>query len=122
MIAGDIPGTVAILCALHVVGTPLYALTNWSHETFLIAEQRFDFLALFRGIVVSGSERLVKPDLEIYRRLVERFGLDTARCVYIDDNPTNAADASGFGMHAIHITSSDALAGELRALGFAVGR
>jgi 2-haloacid dehalogenase len=122
MIAGAIPGTVAILRALHAAGTPLYALTNWSHETFPIAEQRFDFLALFRGIVVSGSERLVKPDPAIYRLLVERFGLDPARCVYIDDNPTNAAAASGLGMHAIHFTSADALAGELRALGFTVGR
>lgn len=122
MIAGDIPGTVAILRALHAAGTPLYALTNWSHETFPIAEQRFAFLALFRGIVASGRERLVKPDPAIYHRLVERFGLDPARCVYIDDNPANAAAASGLGMHAIHFMSPDALAGELRALGFAVGR
>jgi 2-haloacid dehalogenase len=122
MIAGDIPATVAVLRALHAAGTPLYALTNWSHETFPIAEQRFDFLALFRGIVVSGSERLVKPDPAIYRLLVERFGLDPARCVYIDDNPTNVAAASELGMHAIHFTSPDALAGELCALGFPVGR
>ena len=122
MVAGAIPGTVAILRALHAAGTPLYALTNWSHETFPIAQQRFDFLALFRGIVVSGSEGLVKPDPAIYRLLVERFRLDTARCVYIDDNPTNAAAAGGLGMHAIHFTSPDALVGELRALGFAVGR
>jgi 2-haloacid dehalogenase len=121
MIAGDIPGTVAILHALHAAGTPLYALTNWSHETFPIAEQRFDFLALFNGIVVSGSERLVKPDPAIYRLLVKRFGLDTARCVYIDDNPTNAAAAGGIGMHAIHFTSPDALAGELCELGLTIG-
>ena len=121
MVAGEIPGTVAILRALHAAGTPLYALTNFSHETYPIAEQRFDFLSLFRGIVVSGSERLVKPDPAIYRLLVERFGLDPARCVYIDDNAANAAAAGLLGMHAIHFTSPDALATELRALGFAIG-
>ena len=121
MVAGEIPGTVAILRALHAAGTPLYALTNWSQETFPIAQQRFDFLSLFRGIVVSGSERLVKPDLAIYRLLVERFDLNPARCVYIDDSATNAAAATLLGMHAIHFTSPDALAGELCELGFAIG-
>jgi len=121
MIAGEMPGTVAILRALHAAGTPLYALTNWSQETFPIAEQRFDFLTLFRGIVVSGSERLVKPDLAIYRLLVKRYGLNPARCVYVDDNATNAAAATLLGMRAIHFTLPDVLAGELRELGFAVG-
>jgi 2-haloacid dehalogenase len=121
MIAGEMPGTVAILRALHATGTPLYALTNWSQETFPIAEQRFDFLTLFRGIVVSGSERLVKPDLAIYRLLVKRYGLDPARCVYVDDNATNAAAATLLGMRSIHFTVPDALAAELCELGFAVG-
>jgi 2-haloacid dehalogenase len=121
MIAGEVPGTVAILRALHAAGTPLYALTNWSQETFPIAEQRFDFLPLFRGIVVSGSERLVKPDLAVYRLLVKRYGLDPTRCVYVDDNATNAAAATLLGMRAIHFTAPDALAGKLCELGFAVG-
>ena len=76
---------------------------------------------MFRGIVVSGNERLVKPDLAIYRLLVKRYGLDPARCVYVDDNATNAAAATLLGMRAIHFTLPDALAGELRELGFAVG-
>jgi 2-haloacid dehalogenase len=121
MIAGEVPGPVAILRALHAAGTPLYALTNWSQETFPIAEQRFEFLTLFRGIVVSGSERLVKPDLAIYRLLVKRYGLNPARCVYVDDNATNAAAATLLGMRSIHFTLPDALAGELCELGFAVG-
>jgi 2-haloacid dehalogenase len=82
MVAGEVPGTVAILRALHAAGTPLYALTNWSQETFPIAQRRFDFLSLFRDIVVSGSERLVTLDPAIYRLMVERFELDPTRCVY----------------------------------------
>jgi 2-haloacid dehalogenase len=62
----------------------------------------------------------MKPDPAIYRLLVERFGLDPARCVYIDDNPTNAAAASELGMRAIHFTSPDTLATGLCELGFAV--
>ena len=108
-------------CPLHTAGTPLYALTNWSRETFPIAEQQFDFLTLFRGIVVSGSERLVKPDLAIYRLLLERFEIDPARCVYVDDNATSAAAATLLGMNAIYFTSPDALAGEPCELGFAIG-
>ena len=117
MIAGDIPGTVAILRALHAAGTPLYALTNWSAETFPVAQARFDFLGLFRGIVVSGTERVVKPDPAIYRLLLDRFGLDPARCVFVDDNPANAAAATALGLHGIAFTTPEALAAALRELG-----
>ena len=84
-----------------------------------MAEARFDFLSLFRGIVVSGTEKLIKPDPEIYGRLVTRYGLDAQRCVYIDDNPRNAEAATRLGMHGIHFTTPEALASELRSLGFA---
>ncbi len=120
MIAGDIPGTVAILHALHAAGTPLYALTNWSAETFPVAQARFGFLALFRGIVVSGTERLVKPDAAIYRLLLDRFGLDPAACVFVDDNPGNARAATALGLHGIAFTTPGALATELRGLGLPV--
>jgi beta-phosphoglucomutase-like phosphatase (HAD superfamily) len=81
-------------------------------ETFPIAEQRFDALTLFRGIVVSTSERLVKPDQAIYRLLVKRYGLDPARCIYVDDNATNADTATSLGTRSIHFTDPDALADE----------
>ena len=120
MIAGDIPGTVALLEALHAAGTPLYALTNWSAETFPVAEARFGFLRLFRGMVVSGKERLVKPDPAIYRLLADRFGLAPRHCVYVDDSAPNAEAATRLGMHGIRFTTPEALASELRGLGFAV--
>lgn len=120
MIAGDIPGTVAILEALHAGGTPLYALTNWSAETFPVAEARFGFLRLFRGVIVSGKERLVKPDPAIYRLLAERFGLVLSCCVYVDDSAPNAEAATRLGMHGIRFTTPEALARELRGLGFPV--
>ncbi len=117
MIAGPIAGTVEILAALRAAGTPLFALTNWSAETFPVALERFDFMAWFQGIVVSGQEKLIKPDPRIYRLLVERHGLRPEELVYIDDNPGNAAAATALGMHGIHFTGPDALRAELVSLG-----
>ncbi|MFO1055685.1 MAG: HAD family phosphatase [Dongiaceae bacterium] len=104
MLAGAIPGTVLILEELHRQGTPLYALTNWSAETYPIALERFEFLQWFRGVVVSGHEKLIKPDPRIYRLLLERFAIDAADAVYIDDNPRNAEAATRLGLHGIHFT------------------
>lgn len=119
MLAGPIHGTVDILRQLHAAGTQLYALTNWSAETFPIAQKNYDFLALFRGIVVSGEERLVKPDPRLYRRLLDRFDVDPKRAVFIDDSPPNALAASHyFGMHAHLFTGPEALKADLQALGF----
>ena len=92
---------------------PLYALTNWSHETFPLARQRFRFMEAFLGIVVSGEERLIKPDPAIFQRLLSRYGLDPARTVYIDDAPRNVAAAARLGMHALHFRDPATLRDEL---------
>lgn len=116
MLAGPIDGTVSILRELRDRGTPLYALTNWSAETFPRAEARFPFLGWFRGIVVSGRERLIKPDRRIYRLLLERYAIPAPEAVYIDDNPRNAEAAAALGMRGIHFTDPPALRRELEAL------
>ncbi|SUE44029.1 HAD family hydrolase [Roseomonas gilardii] len=120
MIRGAIDGTVEILRELREGGVPLYALTNWSAETYPVAEERFDFLGWFRGVVVSGREKLIKPDPRIYRLLLERFGVDPRQAVYIDDNPRNARAAGDLGMHGIHFTSPEHLRAELVGLGLPV--
>jgi 2-haloacid dehalogenase len=117
MLAGPIEGTVAILRELRDIGTPLYALTNWSHETFPIALKRFEFLDWFRGIVVSGQEKLVKPDPRIYQLLMERHGLQPEDIAYVDDNLRNAEAATALGMHGIHFIGPTALRKELTLLG-----
>ena len=120
MIRGAIDGTVEILRELREAGVPLYALTNWSAETFPVAEERFDFMGWFRGVVVSGREKLIKPDPRIYRLLLERFGVDPRQAVYIDDNPANAQAATGLGMQGIHFTSPEHLRAALVTLGLPV--
>lgn len=117
MLAGPIDATVEILRELKERGTPLYALTNWSAETFPHALERYDFLQWFRGTIVSGQEKIVKPDPGIYRLLIDRFEIDPAEAVYIDDNPKNAQAATELGLHGIRFTTPSALAAELRGIG-----
>ena len=117
MLAGPIPGTVALLEELHAAGMVLHALTNWSAETFPIGRKRFSFLDRFRTILVSGQERLVKPDPRIFHLLVERTGVVPQRTVFIDDSQANAQAAAGCGFHAIRFTDADDLRARLADLG-----
>jgi 2-haloacid dehalogenase len=117
MIPGAIEGTVEILRELSEQGTPLYAITNWSAETFPSQRKRFPFLSLFRGIVVSGEVGIIKPDPRIFRLLSSRHEVDLGRTVFIDDAPGNAAAASAAGMHGIHFTSPVQLRTALSNLG-----
>ena len=96
---GAMEESVALLAALRARGVRLLALTNWSQETFPIARQRFDFLQWFEGIVVSGEERLIKPDPRIYQRLLQRYAVDPSKALYIDDSARNVAAAEALGMH-----------------------
>jgi 2-haloacid dehalogenase len=117
MLRGAIDDSVAILDELRRAGRPLYGLTNWSAETFPIAQLRFPFLAWFDGVVVSGVERLIKPDPRLYRCLLERYRIDPARAVFIDDNRHNVDAAVALGIHGIHFQSPAQLRAELVALG-----
>ena len=117
MIPAAIEGTVEILSELRSRGVPLYALTNFSAETFPRQRERFAFLGWFRGIVVSGAEGVIKPDPRIFRVLFERYGIDPAAAVFVDDVPANAAAASALGVHGIHFHSPEQLRTELSRCG-----
>lgn len=118
MLGGAIEATVAILEQLHRQRSHrLYALTNWSDETFPVARERFTFLRFFEGILVSGREKLKKPDPRIYQRLLQRYAIEPSRALFIDDSRRNVAGAESVGLHAIHFESPEQLAGQLRAMG-----
>ncbi|HVW11649.1 MAG TPA: HAD family phosphatase [Bryobacteraceae bacterium] len=117
MLGGDIPETVEILKELKARGLRLYALTNWSHETFHVARSRFAFLDWFEGIVVSGEERLIKPDPAIFHRLLTRYGIEASRAVYIDDSARNVSAAGSLGLHALQFIDAHRLRQNLTALG-----
>jgi 2-haloacid dehalogenase len=116
MVPGAIAGSVEILRELKARNTPLYALTNWSSETFPAQRERFAFLELFDGIVVSGDEGVIKPDRRIFDTLMSRYAIPAHEAVFIDDNPDNARAAAALGIHGIAFESPEQLRRELRAL------
>ena len=109
--------SVDILRTLQQRGIRTYALTNFSAETFPLAVARFPFLNDFDGTVVSGIERLVKPDPSIYRLLMDRYTIEPSRAVFIDDRLENVEAARAVGLHAIHFVDATALRPALRELG-----
>jgi 2-haloacid dehalogenase len=117
MMAGPIAGTVDILDELRERNVPIYALSNWSAETFIFAEKRFDFLQWFRAIFLSAEVRLVKPDPRIFECFCKRFALIPEQIIYIDDLLHNVEAARKIGMHAIRFTDPASLRDELVQLG-----
>lgn len=117
MLNGPIEGTLNILKQLRAQnGHRLLALTNWSQETFPTALEIFEFLHWFEGIVVSGDEKLIKPDPGIYQILFERYQIEPHESVFIDDSLPNVIASRELGMHALHFKGPEQLARELKEL------
>lgn len=117
MVPDVVSGTPEILSELKQQDTPLYAITNFSSEKFLEAQARFPFLKTsFQDIVVSADEKLIKPDPEIYKVLLDRNALAAEKCIFIDDSERNVEAARTLGMHAHHFTNAADLRNELAYL------
>lgn len=108
-LAGALDASVALLRRLHRRGHRLVALSNWSAETFPVARRRFDFLTCFEDILVSGEHGVAKPDRAIFELACERWGVQPARALFIDDSPANVATARDMGFRAVHFTGPDIL-------------
>lgn len=117
MVPGAIAGSVGVLGELNARGVPLYAITNWNGETFRETRERFPFLSLFRDIVVSGDEKLLKPEPAIFRLLAKRSGIELRQSIFIDDSLKNVKGAEAVGMKGHHFTSPEALRLALAAHG-----
>ena len=118
MLKSDIPENVEVLRKLEYSEYELFGLTNWSAETFPYALENYDFFNAFKGkIVVSGTEKLIKPDPKIWEVLLERYHLKPEESVFIDDNPKNIEVAKTLGFITVHITEETNLDEELRSLG-----
>jgi len=113
--------TVVVLDELRRAGVRLFALSNWSAETFPVARPRYPFLEWFEGIIISGEVRITKPDERVYRHLLERYRLDPATTVFIDDSEANVRAAQGLGMIGIRFEGGDALRSALADLGMLDG-
>jgi 2-haloacid dehalogenase len=122
MLGGPIEATVSILRKLkQKPDLKLYALTNWSHETFPIALNRYEFLHWFDGRLVSGEEKTRKPFRKIYELLIKKFSIDPAASIYIDDNPRNLLPAAELGFHTIHFQSPSQFEKQLATAGISLG-
>lgn len=110
MVSGGIAGTVALKAALRAAGVPVYAITNYSAEKWDISCDLYPFLREFDGLVVSGREKMIKPDPAIYTLLCRRYGLNPAQCLFIDDLEVNVAAAKSVGMHGHVFTDPASLA------------
>lgn len=113
-----IPGMPELLAELDAAGVPLFAITNFSGEFFPPFRAKYPAMFdRFRDIIVSGDEKMMKPDPAIYRLALDRFGLRAEEAVFVDDNPDNVAGAAALGIHAIHFTGEQPLRAELADLG-----
>lgn len=121
-LVGLVDGTADIVRELADAGLRLLALTNWSAESFPVARELFPVLNLFEAIVVSGEERVAKPDPRIFRTMIDRHTLEAERTAYIDDSAPNVAAALELGLRAVQFTGALALRRDLIRLGLPVGR
>lgn len=118
MLGGVIEGTVEIFKKLKDSKKfKIYALTNWSAETFPIALQLYPFLGWFDGVVVSGTEKMRKPFPEFYHILLDRYVVKAEEALFIDDNKRNVDAAKQAGIDSIRFITPQHLQQELLARG-----
>jgi len=117
MIEGAIEETVEILAELKGAGREIYALSNWSAETFPHARKRFQFLDWFDFTVISGEIGVVKPNRKVFDFLLEKTGRRAEECVFVDDSSANTTAARDLGFDAIHFRSPRQLRDELMSRG-----
>ena len=117
---GEVPGTADLVQELSDAGVPMFGLTNWSHELYPHAPRLFPVLDLLDDVVVSGTEKLAKPDPAIFELAVARTGLEASDLVFVDDSEKNVAAAIEAGLDGILFTGADDLRAQLRERGLPV--
>ncbi len=107
MLGGMVEGTIDLMRRLRDRGYPLYGLTNWSAETFPFIAGTHKCFSWLQGVVMSGQEKVAKPDPAIYNILLDRYNLSPDETLFIDDNPLNIAAATAIGLHTILFISPE---------------
>ncbi len=96
---------------------PVYGLTNWAEEKFALTRPKHDFFNVFKGIVISGVEKEIKPEPQLFEILIRRYGLDPEKTVFTDDSLPNIETAKRLGFQAIHFETPEKLKKELQNRG-----
>ena len=108
-LVGEVPGTVDLVRELHAASVPMWGLTNWSHELYPHAPERFPFLGLLEDVVVSGTEGVAKPDPAIFEIVVARSGRSPGELAFVDDRQDNVTAAVACGLDGILFTGAEDL-------------
>ena len=119
---GPVPGTLDLVRDLRACGIRLLGLTNWSAETFHLADPAAPAIGLLEDVLVSGEVGVAKPDPRVFALLTERFGVRPERAVFVDDSATNVAAGAAAGFDAVLFTTADALRASLVARGVPLPR
>lgn len=117
-----VPGMRGLVARLAARNVPLYAITNFSAEFWPdFVTREAGLFASFRDVLVSGAEKLLKPDPAIYRLAIERFGVEPEACLFVDDRAENVAAAEAQGMRGHIFSGADGLEQDLQGLGLLEG-
>jgi putative hydrolase of the HAD superfamily len=110
------PDTVALLRSLHRRGVPLYCLSDMPVSIYAHVRLRHDFWDAFRGIVISGEVRMMKPEREVFEHLLSRYRLEPRQSVFVDDFPSNVDGARAVGLNAIQFRDAAQCERELNTM------
>ena len=113
MIKGVYIDSIEILYYLKSKNILCYVLSNWSLETFQGMEEEYPFLKKFDGIIISGKEKTIKPNEEIYKIAIQRYNLDPLETVFIDDKSENIKTAIRLGFKTIHLINPQNIVKEI---------
>ena len=116
-IRGFFEGTLEIVRELHASGVPLFVLSNWAGETWARVEQDFAFLEFFDDVIISGHVGMAKPDDAIFKMARDRFNVDPAATLFIDDGLKNVEAAKGVGFQTVLFETPEKLRQDLIDLG-----
>ncbi len=115
--AEPVEGVHDLVRRLHSAGVPLFCLTNFGDELFAQFRAQHAIFDLFEDIIVSGTEKIAKPDARIYELVEARSDRPGDALFFTDDNPDNVAAAKARGWDAHLFTDADALETQLKAAG-----
>lgn len=113
-VTGEVPGMRDLLIQLRQEGFRLYGLTNWCSKVHEVMKH-WEILNMLDGVVISSDEKLIKPDVAIYLRLCEKYGLKPEECLFTDDKAINVEGAIRAGMQGILFLDAEQYEKELRA-------
>lgn len=116
MMGGQISGMEELVKDLKAKGYRVFGLSNWSEETFSLVRHVYPILELMEDMVISGIERVMKPDHRIFELALNRFGIKAEETVFIDDNPKNVQAACEVGVQGVLFQSKDLLLSKLFAI------